>query len=75
MADPAIEAAQRAWEADGLRDGWKALAVAASREALMPIREKYQELLRFYEGSVEVGPWRILDDLAKLIYTTEELDR
>lgn len=81
MSDPANEAAKRAipvppprWMLDDkIIDSLSEYGIAAAREALKPIREKYEELLRFHEGSVEVGPWRILDDLAKLIYTTEEL--
>jgi hypothetical protein len=53
MPDPAIEAAQRAWEqrypngsvslaASAYRDGLGAFVVAGAREALQPIRELHR---------------------------------
>ena len=78
MSDPSIEAAQRAGS------GWySAREVEAAREALRPVREKWEA----WNGEWELGPtWDVegnaqhviqllLKDLAPLIYTTEELER
>lgn len=54
MSDPAIEAAQRAWDSPywhtytACSEG--SLAVAAAREALKPIRELHRPFTRDYPG-------------------------
>lgn len=87
MPDPAIEAAQQAWAerypngsvslaASAYQDGLGVIVIAAAREALKPIRAKYEYLnARFGDGNTEiaVGIRWVLEDLATLIYTTEEL--
>lgn len=75
MSDPAVEAAQRALI------GWPQyppqVATAAAREALKPIRELHEALMsryadRFSGDALTVKA--ILDDLAPLIYTSEEFN-
>lgn len=61
MTDPAVEAAQRA----GLIE---TATITAAREALKPIRE-------MVEMREEFGDEIDMDDLKRLIYTTEELNR
>lgn len=84
MSDPSIEAAQRAWPAVacGFFDDEQRVMVAAAREALKPIRELHQkrseELAPPYEDvmtAYDEGVKYVLDALAPLIYTTEELER
>ena len=75
MSDPAAEAAQRA------HDNWdwsdnqsvEVLVQAAAHEALKPIRQ----LHAYWYEERELPPeaWQILDALAPLIYTAEELAR
>lgn len=69
MTDPAVEAAQRA-RAYTERRSRHVQRVAAAREALKPVREWFDE---------NYGMSRITDDLldhlAPLIHTTEELER
>lgn len=75
MTDPAVEAAQRAvsW-----RDP-NAFEITAAREALEQIRELHQELTTQGRGPETECWWRavqyVLEELAPLIYTTEELER
>lgn len=80
MSDPAIEAAQRAWDttAELTTDlqytvNPYAVAKAAAREALRPIRELYEEQSGDSDESAEL--WVFLNKLAPLIFTTEELER
>lgn len=89
MSGPAVEAAQRAWTerypngsvllaSSAYQDGIGALAIAAAREALKPVQAKCEELDRLFGDSstyVAIGVRRVLQDLAPLIYTTEELER
>ena len=75
MTDPAVEAAQRACSCAGTVHSSRCLA-AAAREALKPIQAKYKELDGLFGDSptnVAIGVRRVLQDLAPLIYTTEEL--
>ncbi|WAY18425.1 hypothetical protein OF855_24620 [Mycolicibacterium fortuitum] len=73
MTDPAVEAAQRAWRAWD-DDVDEKLAIASAREMARPIREKHQEWVRrCYGQSPEVD--NLLDELAPLIYPTEEPSR
>lgn len=73
MADPTVAAAQRAWRTWD-DDVDEKLAIASAREMARPIREKHQEWVRrYYAQSPEAA--NLLDELAKLIYTTEELER
>ncbi|MFV8173368.1 hypothetical protein [Mycolicibacterium peregrinum] len=81
MADPAIEAAHRAFMmATGLTGNTRAHMESAAREALKPIRELHKSYVtgssftgeQWTECAVCVGSsWPC--DTAKLIYTTEEL--
>ncbi|OMB98540.1 hypothetical protein A5746_14350 [Mycolicibacterium conceptionense] len=76
MPDPAVDAASRVW--DGDPEQMAHILVSAAREALKPIRAKYEYLnARFGDGNTEmaVGIRWVLEDLATLIYTTEELER
>ena len=72
-ADPAVEAAQRAWEKNKLRL-FHVQRVAAAREALTPIRELHRSIriaddYAYCGGCDEQWPCAT----AKLIYPTEEL--
>lgn len=81
MSDPAIEAARRAWEngpdevaklryTQGEDGVWSPVAMeAAAREALKPIREWFA----WWQGSTEPLAQQAWGELAKLIYSTEEL--
>ncbi|MEN4397487.1 hypothetical protein [Mycolicibacterium conceptionense] len=71
MRDPAVAAAQRAWST-WEDDVDERLAIAAAREMARPIREKFQELMRRYYAQSPAAA-NLLDELAPLIYTTEEL--
>lgn len=83
MTDPAVEAARRAWQAEGWGDGPLAmseghLAEAAAREALRPIRAVYERWERLYgssRGDVPEMVQVLLESFAPLIFTTEELER
>lgn len=83
-ADPAIEAAQRAWDARYMGgsfgrsvtdDGVGALAIAAAREALIPIRELDIRLSREdnHSGRFLAGMEYVLSMLGPLVYTEAEL--
>lgn len=78
MSDPAIEAGQRAVDAldkevSLTMDDWDLLidtSVASAREALKPIREWFE----WWNGvESDPPPPQAWGELAKLIYTTEEL--
>ncbi|WJJ56505.1 hypothetical protein PROPHIT493_48 [Mycobacterium phage prophiT49-3] len=84
MTDPAVEAADRAWEAWLERapvdlSAASAPVTLAAREALRPIREKWTELLMPYATRLvdpeATGAIRVLEAFAPLIFTTEELER
>ncbi|WP_100525323.1 hypothetical protein [Mycobacteroides abscessus] len=83
MTDPAVEAAQRAWQAEGWGDGPLAmseghLAEAAAREALRPIREWHQkqsQRLADRYSSEALMLKAQLAEIAPLIFTTEELNQ
>lgn len=72
MTDPAVEAAERACTKHGFGD------IKSAREALKPIREWYENLADTYSegctGNALIVK-RFLEDLAPLIFTTEELER
>lgn len=74
MSDPAIEAAQRAWESEGWGSGnlqlaEGSLATAAAREALKPIREAY----KLWGRPESAEAFAIMAELSELIFATEEL--
>ena len=78
--DPAVEAAQHAWSAEGwggeleLSEGH--LAIAAAREALNPLRELHQAFADYYrhrDDPFSAGARHVLRDFAELIYTDDEL--
>lgn len=69
MTDPAIEAAQRAW------NGAYTDPVDGAHEALKPIREWYElQTQMWVDGTGGISPL-LLDGLAPLIFTSEELER
>lgn len=77
MADPVIEAAHRALVSTGSQ-GVVWVAESAAREMAKPIRELHQELsisALDEDAEVEHGMRAVLEALAPLIYTTEELFR
>lgn len=75
--DPAVEAAYRALPYEREADEITAdIAVNAAREALRPIRELHKRLSAtapLEDAEVEHGMHMVLDALAPLIHTTEEL--
>ena len=87
MADPAVEAAQRAipvpppsWMLeDGVIDGLSDYGIAAARGALKPIRELHQSTVmetpydRWLGCNGCGGDWPC--ETARLVYSSEELDR
>ncbi|WP_243858128.1 hypothetical protein [Mycobacterium sp. DL440] len=79
MADPVIDAAQRALglTTDGMNQASRGrVARTAAREALKPIRELHQELCTGAldeDAEVEHGMRLVLDALAPLVYSTEDL--
>lgn len=94
MTDPAIAAALKVlaqWSDDGEPDGAERyLAVAAAREALEPIRQKWEELSEaatnlsehgsYLESAKAAGMREVLAELVPFIFyltifTTEELER
>lgn len=91
MTDPAIEAAQRAWDAVTFGEPFDGF-VAAAREALKPIRELHQTITdpiwwhklhpddpdeyTHCRCQVAATGYQLWPcATAKLIYTTEELDQ
>lgn len=75
MSDPAIEAAQRAWgDRRGSKTAWK-VGIAAAREALKPIREWFETAMAEAIAEDLFEQMDLLDSLAPLIFTTEELER
>lgn len=80
MTDPAVEAAQRAYEPRPFaQPGVIPAMQAAAREALKPIRDKWAELLMPYATRLvdpeATGAIKVLEAFAPLIFTTEELER
>lgn len=86
MSDPAVEAAQRAWEADdvavgryspGYDDGFRTPAPmeAAAREMAKPIRDWFHsQQEKWVNGQGGISPMQ-LTELAPLIFSSEELER
>lgn len=86
--DPAIAAAQRAWDAryvgrmvsaveSAAHDGLGALAIAAAREALAPLRAKHKLLtdaLKFMPDSEAAVLTAALDMFAEALYSSSELE-
>ncbi|QHB37280.1 hypothetical protein SEA_GUDMIT_51 [Gordonia phage Gudmit] len=74
-ADPAIAAAMKAMlsvESPTVRD----TAIAAAREALAPLREKFQQLseaVLYIDDGTSEGMHAILDAFAPLLYPEDEL--
>lgn len=85
MTDPAVAAAQRAWDATAemTAGGYVVnpyrVAKTAAREALRLIREKWEELLGPYATRLvdpeATGAIKVLEAFAPLIFTSEELER
>ncbi|MBV6360417.1 hypothetical protein R2325_16310 [Mycobacteroides chelonae] len=80
MSDPAVDAAQRAMKAvTGAAFKPNYDLIVAAREALKPIREKWEELLDPYATRLAdpeaTGAIKVLEALAPLIFSTEELER
>lgn len=73
MSDPAVEASQRACSAYDIDHPRRCLETAA-REALKPIRELYNEWNAAPFLPPQAG-WQLLEALAPLIFSTEEVDR
>lgn len=84
MSDPAVEAAQRAWESTSSQDdmGWTlnpyATAKSAAREALAPIREVLVQLGEDIDNTTTVSTAfqhmvRAINTIEKHVFTTEEL--
>lgn len=75
MTDPAVEAARNALAKVGFGRSGHVQRVAAAREALKPIRELHAEWARHASYGVSYPLRDILQRLAPLIFTTEELER
>ena len=78
MADPVVEAAQRALVQTRGHGNSTVCEVAAAREALKPIRELHDAFADYYRGrddAFAAGIQHVLRDLRGLIYSSEELDR
>jgi hypothetical protein len=78
MTDPAVEAAQRVRDKHPycLNDHHADSCLTdAAREALKPIREVYEHFDEYSRGpgDYRAGVRTVLDQLAPLIYSTEEL--
>ncbi|OHU51483.1 hypothetical protein BKG82_23080 [Mycobacteroides chelonae] len=83
MSDPAIEAVRRMSTAapdEPISFNEAGRLIAAAREALKPIREKWEELYAASEdgdsdseGNWDGGMLHVLDLLAPLIFPSEEL--
>lgn len=84
MTDPAVEAAQRAWDAithDAMMSP-RAVTESAAREALEPIRDLHRPFMRNYPGEASrivcnhcLGPRDWPCTTARYAYTAEELER
>ncbi|QIQ63736.1 hypothetical protein SEA_PHANPHAGIA_47 [Mycobacterium phage Phanphagia] len=81
MPDPAVEAAARAWEwypvPKAIPLVVRSVPLAAAREALEPIRELHHPIDEHGDSVEECSECRHRwpCDTAKLIYTSEELER
>lgn len=76
MTDPAVEAAQRAYEPRPFaQPGIIPAMQAAAREALKPIREWYEKAMAEANAEDLYEQLDLLESLAPLIFTTEELER
>lgn len=75
MSDPAVVAAQRAWDAlpEQSYATREQVMEAAAREALKPIRA-WMERIAAYEAGADIE-CPSLSDLTPLVYPTEELER
>lgn len=90
MSDPAVVAARQAWasrypgwhdfnrsaDSDGIAAGF----TSAAREALNPIRQLHDDIWDLshrngFSESHQDGMRYVLHELAKLIFTSEELER
>lgn len=69
MTDPAVEAAERACTKHGFGD------ISSAREALKPIREWFETAMAEAIAEDLFEQMDLLDSLAPLIFTTEELER
>ncbi|AXQ53084.1 hypothetical protein SEA_RANDO14_64 [Mycobacterium phage Rando14] len=77
-ADPAIESARRALVSTRGHGKSTICEIEAAREALKPIRKLHQKMSAeapLEDVEVEHGMRAVLDALAPLIYSTEELQR
>lgn len=76
MSDPAIEAVRRAWHYKA-EHSWqdKCSGLAAAREALKPIHKWYGKAMAEAIAEDLFEQADLLDDLAPLIFATEELER
>ena len=74
--DPAIAAAQRAWESlpDIPTDGPFNLAVAAAWEALDPLRDVVSEWERYRAYGVDLPLRDVIARLKPLLYSSSELE-
>lgn len=72
MSDPAVEAAQRAWASWDWSDDQPVavLVEAAAREMAYPVREWF----RWWNSRGGELPQQAWGELARLIYTAEELE-
>lgn len=72
MADPAVEAAKKAWNGAGV---YRTIAENAAREALKPIQDVIENKSWSTGGFGCVYDKRVVDvdDLISLIYPSEEL--
>lgn len=86
MSDPAVEAAERAWEARyGDLCAWgdpaadivrlRKLATAGAGEALAPIRAEIENLRALYDGSADGDAviQLVVNRIAQHVYPSEEL--
>lgn len=73
--DPAVEAAQRAWDKNKIRS-FHVQRVVAACEALAPIRELHQAFADYHrhrDDPFSAGVRHVLREFAELIYTDDEL--
>ncbi|MDM2174701.1 hypothetical protein PP404_24515 [Mycobacteroides abscessus] len=79
MSDPSVEAAQRAWERPGEPANpdhpYWGETVAAAREALRPIKKWYGKAMAEAIAEDLYEQLDLLESLAPLIFTTEELNQ
>lgn len=75
MTDPAVEAARRALDTVGFGRSGHVQRVAAAREALKQVREWFEAAMAEAIAEDLFEQADLLDSLAPLIFTTEELER